>query len=135
MKSSSYSQKTGRFARILIWTIHNQDLLAHHIRIYSWSSVAIILLLTLSNAISLETALHALLICGLVLGFGLWIVIERRRSWLLSIQDPEVKRKAYLAMLAYMARKTRGPRQWAPPLASNLGKAKGKMEQKNGSYL
>ena len=108
MKTSPHPKKAGQFARILIWTIYNQDLLAHHIRIYSWSAVAVILILTLSNAISLETALHALLICGLVLGLGLWIAIERRRSWLLNIQDPELKRKAHLAMLSYMARKTRG---------------------------
>lgn len=137
MKISHHTTKTGRFARILIWTIHKQDLIAYHIRLYVYCAVAIILILTLSQKIPLEMALLILLACGLVIGFGLWAAIERRRSWLLGITDPQLKKEIHAVMLAYLANKTRD--QKMNFIASNrMGSnqaGQNKMEQKEESYI
>lgn len=106
MKTSNSNRKPEQFTYVLIWTILNQDLIAHHIRIYTYSAVAIIMLLTISQIISLDMALFCLFGCGLVFGLGLWVAIERRRSWLLGVTDPILKKEIYSAMLAYLACKS-----------------------------
>ena len=105
MKTSNNTRQKGRFAFLWIWSIRYQDQIGYHIRIYMWSAAVMILLLTLSQRISLETSLYVLLIGGLIIGIGLWVVIERRRSWLLGITDPELKEEAYNVMLRYVAQR------------------------------
>ncbi len=95
--------KIKKLARMLIWTIRYQDEIAYHLRLYMWSAVAFVLMLSLSQKISLEAALQVILFGGLTICCWLWLFIERRRAWLLSIKDPELKREAYIAMLAYLA--------------------------------
>lgn len=130
MKTLQDNPPKGRFAHLLIWTIREQNLIAYHVRIYVWSGVIILLLLTLSQKISLETALYALLVSGVIIGLGLWIAIERRRSWLLRINDPDLKQEAYDAMLTYLAQKTRTGED-----LKNLAHMENKkIVQKNESY-
>ena len=91
-----------RTAAFFMWTIRNQDFLSHHIQVYMWTAVAIILLLTLAERIALEVALEAIFYGGTLICGSLWILIERRRSWLMHIDDPGLKKTAHNTMLAYL---------------------------------
>ncbi len=106
MKTTHHTTKTVWVTRILIWTIRHQDLLAYHIRMYTWCAVAIILLLTLTQRISINIALYAILVFGSTIAVGIWIAIERRRTWLLQVNDPKLKQEIHLVMLNYIGNKT-----------------------------
>ena len=88
-----------------MWTIRNQSLLAYHIQVYIWCAVAVILLLTLANKIALQAALETILFGGGFICAMIWLLIERRRSWLLHIEDPDLKRTAHRVMLTYLNEK------------------------------
>jgi hypothetical protein len=66
------------------------------------SAVSVVLLLSILLPIRLETALHVILYTGLTVIGLLWVLIERRRSWLLGIQDPVLKEAAHQAMIFYL---------------------------------
>jgi hypothetical protein len=70
------------------------------------SGVSVVLLLSILLPIRLETALHVILYTGLTVIGLLWILIERRRSWLLGIQDPVLKETAHQTMITYLKQKT-----------------------------
>jgi hypothetical protein len=70
------------------------------------SAVSVILLLSILLPIRLETALHIILYTGLTVIGLLWALIERRRSWLLGIQDPVLKETAHQAMITYLRQRT-----------------------------
>ena len=99
-KSKPIQENTAAF---FLWTIRNQSFLAFHIQIYMWSAVAVILLLTLAEKIALEAALQAILFGGLFICGIIWVLIERRRSWLMHIADPVLKETAHVVMLAYLS--------------------------------
>ena len=92
-------------AAFYLWSIRNQDAISRQIRIHMWSGVASFLLATIVVPIPLEKALTWLFVLGISLTAGLWAVVERRRSWLLRIQDPELKRVAHRAMVEYLQQK------------------------------
>jgi hypothetical protein len=89
-------------ARFSIWSIRYHDLLVAHLRIYVWSATATILLLSLANIISLSTALNAILFSALSLAILIWLLLEWRRTILLRIEDPELRRSAEAAMHAFI---------------------------------
>jgi heme exporter protein D len=89
-------------ARLSIWSIRHHDRLVGHLRIYVWSAAATILLLSLANRISLTTALYAILLCSLSLILLIWLLLERRRTILLGIQDAELRREAEAAMSVFI---------------------------------
>lgn len=89
-------------ARLSIWSIRYHDLLVAHLRIYVWSATATILLLSLAGIISLSTALNAILFSALSLAILIWLLLERRRTILLRIEDPELRRSAETAMHAFI---------------------------------
>lgn len=102
MDRKKNNTKKNKTAVFFLWTIRNQGFLSYHIQVYMYTAVGIILLLTLANKIALEAALQAIFyggtfICGLI-----WILIERRRSWLMKIDDPALKEAAHNTMLAYI---------------------------------
>jgi hypothetical protein len=66
---------------------------------YVWSAVFVTLVMAFAQIIPLESALHGILVMGLGIGALLWVFIEWRRTLLLNIEDPELKRKAHEAML------------------------------------
>jgi hypothetical protein len=70
------------------------------------SAVSVMLLLSILLPIRLETALHIILYTGLTVIGLLWALIERRRSWLLGIQDPVLKETAHQAMITYLRQRT-----------------------------
>jgi hypothetical protein len=93
------------WARAMILSIIYQDRIAHYVRMYVGFTVAIIAFMGIVDIISLESSLRAIVYFGLVLSGGLWFFIRKRRAWLLSIEDPELKRWAYASMLAYLSMK------------------------------
>jgi hypothetical protein len=85
-----------------IWSIRHHDRIVAHLRVYVWSAAATILLLSLANRISLTTALYAILLCSLSLVILIWLLLERRRTILLGIEDAELRREAEAAMQAFI---------------------------------
>jgi hypothetical protein len=85
-----------------IWSIRRHDLLVTHLRIYVWSAAATILLLALGNVISLSTALYAILFSVLGLIVLIWLLLERRRTILLRIENKDLRKEAHAAMLAFI---------------------------------
>jgi hypothetical protein len=70
-----------------------------------WAAVSAVLVSALIGLVSLERALQIILAGGLAAGGIIWILIERRRTWLLGIADPELKAKAHRAMIVYLCGK------------------------------
>jgi hypothetical protein len=106
MNSTKPSRYRSVLARASIWTIVNHNFLAGQVRIYVWSASAIVLFLSVASIIPLHTALYLLLFCGSALMILLWLLINWRKSILLDIQNPELKKTAHAAMLALIHSKT-----------------------------
>jgi hypothetical protein len=100
MNSTKPSKFGSVLARASIWTIVNHNFLAGQVRIYVWSASAMVLFLCVASIIPLQTALNILLFCGCSMMILLWSLITWRKSILLDIQDPELKKIAHAAMLA-----------------------------------
>ena len=97
---------SGKRADFYLWTIRRQHHISATIRTQLMSAVSVVLLLSILLPIRLETALHVILYTGLTVIGLLWILIERRRSWLLGIQDPVLKETAHQAMITYLKQRT-----------------------------
>jgi hypothetical protein len=98
-----WSRKKADF---YLWTIRRQNHISAAIRTQLMSAVSVMLLLSILLPIRLETALHIILYTGLTVIGLLWALIERRRSWLLGIQDPVLKETANQAMITYLRQRT-----------------------------
>ena len=98
-----WSRKKSDF---YLWTIRRQNQISTTIRTQLMSAVSVVLLLSILLSIRLETALHIVFYTGLAVIGLLWALIERRRSWLLGIQDPVLKEAAHQAMIAYLKQRT-----------------------------
>ena len=95
--------KTGRrIARFCIWTLRHQAFIAAHIRIFTWAGTLLILFLALAGKISLDAALHAIVISLFSMALLIWLLIAARRQSLLNIHDPEMRGRAHLAMLHHI---------------------------------
>jgi len=97
-----WSRKKADF---FLWTIRRQSHIAVAIQTQLTSAVALVLLLTLLLPIRLETALQGIFFGGMAVIALVWALIERRRSWLLGIDDPVLKEAAHQAMIAYLRQK------------------------------
>jgi hypothetical protein len=100
---TSWSRKWADF---YLWTIRRQDHISATIRTQLMTAVSVVLLLSILLPIQLETALHIILYTGLTIIGLLWALIERRKSWLLGIQDPVLKEAAHQAMIFYLEQRT-----------------------------
>ena len=98
-----WSRKKADF---YLWTIRRQHHISAAIRTQLMSAACVVLLLSILLPIRLETALHVIFYSGLAVIGLLWALIERRRSWLLGIQDPVLKETAHQAMIAYLMQRT-----------------------------
>ena len=94
-------------AQFFLWTIRKQDHITRGITMNSWSAVSAVLVIALVGVVTLEMALQIIMIGGGATGALIWILIERRRSWLLSISDPELKAEAHQVMIDYLVKKMR----------------------------
>ncbi len=92
-------------ADFFLWTIRRQRQIAAVIHTQLTAAVAVALLLTILLPIRLETALRAIFLGGMAVIALVWVLIERRRSWLLGIDDPALKETAHRAMIAYLKQK------------------------------
>lgn len=106
MNSTNPSKFKSVLARASIWTIVNHNFLAAQIRIYLWSASATVLFFAVAGIIPLHTALYLLLFCGSVIMILLWFLITWRKTILLDIQNPELRKSAHAAMLALIHCKT-----------------------------
>ena len=98
-----WSRKKSDF---YLWTIRRQNHISTTIRTQLMAAVSVVLLLSILLPIRLETALHIIFYTGLAVIVLLWALIERRRSWLLGIQDPVLKETAHQAMITYLRQRT-----------------------------
>ena len=98
-----WSRKQADF---YLWTIRRQNHISSTIRTQLMSAVSVVLLLSILLPIRLEIALHIILYTGLTVVGLLWALIERRKSWLLGIQDPVLKEVAHQAMIFYLEERT-----------------------------
>lgn len=90
---------------LYLWSIRRQDRISYNVQTHMWSAVFAILLMSFLIPIQLEVALQIILFGGLTTCALLWLFIERRRSWLLNIQDPVLRDTAHQAMIAYLNNK------------------------------
>jgi len=97
-------------ARFFLWTIREQDYITRCVTTNIWAAVSALMAIAVVGFISLEIALEILLFGGMAVGSLLWILIERRRSWLLGISEPKLKSEAHQVMTDYLAKRLRcGP--------------------------
>jgi hypothetical protein len=96
-------------AAFYLWTIRRQQHISDVIKTHMISAAAVVLLLTIILPLRLETALQIVLIGGLTIVALLWVLVERRKSWLLAIEDPALKDAAHQAMITYLRQKVRIP--------------------------
>ncbi len=104
MQSSTPKPGTA-WARAMLWSILYQDRLAHWLRIYVGLLVAFVVFMGMVGIITLDAALQIIFFGGVGLSSGLVFFIRKRRSWLLAIEDPSLKRLAHASMLAYLSLK------------------------------
>ena len=89
----------------MLWSILYQDRLAHQLRICVAVAVAVIVFMGIVGIVSFDGALRFIFFSGVGLSASLMFFIQKRRSWLLSIEDPDLKRLAHASMLAYLSLK------------------------------
>jgi hypothetical protein len=106
-ETKTRADSPGRTARFYLWTIRRQDRIRYVISLNVWIYVYMLLVLAVFTPLSLDTALQILLFSGLAIAGGLWALIERRRSWLLSIRDARLRESAHQVMIDYIRKKTR----------------------------
>ena len=98
-------------ARFFLWTIRRQDRITRWVSMNMWAAISAVLAISMIGFVAVETALQIILFGGMAAVFFIWILIERRRSWLLRISDPKLKAVAHQAMVDYLAKKLRSGSQ------------------------
>ena len=94
-------------ARFFLWTIRRQDRITRCLTLNMWSAVSVVLGIAVVGLVTLEMALLIIFVAGIAVGSITWVLIERRRSWLLSISDPNLRAEAHRAMIDYLRKKFR----------------------------
>ena len=104
-RNNEKSYWNEKIEALYLWSIRRQDSISFSIQMHMWSAVFAILLMSFLIPIKLEIALQIIFFGGLTICAILWIFIERRKTWLLNIQDPVLKETAHQAMIAYLESK------------------------------
>lgn len=91
-------------AKWCIWSVENQSWLAGQMTIYIWSATAAVAIFALGDVITLGAAIWALFVSGVIVCISIWLLVLQRRTWLLNIEDPELRQQALDAMLNYLSR-------------------------------
>ena len=92
-------------ARFFLWTVRKQDQISRIFTLNIWAAISAVLVCTLIGLVSLEKALQVILWGGIAAGGCTWILIERRRSWLLGITDPKLRADAHQVMIDYLSKR------------------------------
>jgi hypothetical protein len=108
--SSQTNRPRPLSARFFLWTIRKQDRIAYWLALNMWSAVSALLAMALVGLQTLEMALWIILVGAIAVGSILWMLIERRRFWLLAISDAKLKAEAHQAMIDYLRAKLRPTR-------------------------
>jgi hypothetical protein len=82
--------------------LYHQNQIAGQIRVFTWAGTLLILLLALAGRISLDAALHAIVISLVSIALLIWMLIAARKKSLLNIRDPELREVAHIAMLLHI---------------------------------
>lgn len=88
--------------RLSIWSIRHQSWLAGQVRIYLYAGTVLIAFLALAGVITIQTALLSAFCGGLVIVGLIWTLIQQRKAILLNLEEPEARKRAHQAMLAYL---------------------------------
>lgn len=88
--------------RLSIWSVRNQSWLAGQVRIYLYAGTVLIAFLALAGVVTIQTALLSAFCGGLVIAGLIWTLIQQRKAILLNLEEPEVRKIAHQAMLAYL---------------------------------
>jgi predicted ATPase len=72
------------------------------VRIYLYAGSVLIAFLALAGVISIQTALLSAFCGGLIIMGLIWTLIQQRKAILLNLEEPEVRKRAHQAMLAYL---------------------------------
>lgn len=105
-------QKTAtsqRMAKFCIWTMQWQHLIAYHVKVFTWSASAIVMLLALAGKISFDAALYSIVICLFLISLLIWLFLRARRTSLLAIEDPVLRLQAHQSMLALIEKRPLSP--------------------------
>lgn len=96
-------------AKFCIWTIQQHNYIINRIRLYVWSASATVLFLSLINKIHLQMALHIILFGTISIVVMIWVLLSIRKALLLRINDPELKKIVYEAMLVFISSREKYP--------------------------
>ncbi|MFZ7124536.1 MAG: hypothetical protein ACOWWM_00070 [Desulfobacterales bacterium] len=88
-----------RTAKFCIWTLRWQSVIAQQLRMFTWTGTAVILFLAVAGRISLDTALHSIVISLFSIAALVYLFLQARRTSLLRIEDPALREAAHEAML------------------------------------
>lgn len=102
MTRNGKHSKHSMAVRLCIWSIRHQSWLAGQIRIYIYGATALVALLALGDVISIQTAMYSIFCGGVVVMAMIWTLVQRRKTMLNKIKDPEVRDLVHKAMLEYL---------------------------------
>jgi hypothetical protein len=102
MENHSHEKPKNLMTRFWIWTIRNHGVIVINIGIYTFTAVAVILILSIGGVIHLQTALNSILFGGLANFMIIWLLLEIRRNHLLKITDPVLRQQVYEEMLIFI---------------------------------
>ena len=94
-------------ARFYLWTIRKQDQITRGVVMNIWAAVSAILACAVVGLVSLQMTLQIMIFGGTALGSLMWVLIERRRSWLLGISEPKLRAEAHQVMIDYLNKRLR----------------------------
>jgi len=92
-----------RLTRFCIWSVAYQDFIAGQVRIYIAAGSGVVTLFFLSGALNAEQFGMILLTAGAGIAGLLFALIQARRSVLLAIREPALRRLAFATMRLYIA--------------------------------
>jgi hypothetical protein len=107
MRIQGYAKSSweDKMSALYLWSIRRQGMISSGVLTYVCSVVATLLLMSLLVPLKLGITLQIILFGGLMVCGLLWVFVERRRSWLLTIRDPALKEEAHRAMIAYLRKR------------------------------
>ena len=92
-------------AKFWISTIKYHDSIVRRIALYSFVGAYLMIFLSIGGVLSLPVALNILLLYGVFTMLMIWGFCLMRRNGLKRISDPELRIKAHLELLRFLARR------------------------------
>ena len=102
MRKNQKNRTSKSIVEICLWTIRNHDLIVSSLRIYMFAATLTILFLALAGTLHTESACMAIVVGCFCICLLIWIFSEIRKTLLLGIDEPDLKKKTHQAMLAFI---------------------------------